>query len=245
MVHDLLALDQGMSNLIPIEILRSRVAREIRAAILRGELAPGSHVKQEELAAQLGVSREPVRQALLVLQREGLVLAQPNRRAMVAPLDRQLINDVYGFREAVETTVVAMLARLPAFDVTPLREIIARGRAAVGQGDLSALLHLDMIFHTTMYEAAGNRVIVEVMHGQWSHIRRLLEMVLGRANYRQKVWDEHEAIVNEIAARRVAAARNVSGRHIRSARRMLLSVFGTTSAATSAARGRRDAKLTP
>jgi len=244
MVHDLLALHQGMSNLIPLEILPARVAREIRAAILRGELAPGSHVKQEELAAQLGVSREPVRQALLVLQREGLVHAQPNRRAMVAPLDRQLINDGYGFRETVETTVVATLARLPSFDVTPLREIIARGRAAVGQGDLSELIHLDMIFHTTMYEAAGNRVIVEVMHGQWSHIRRLLAMVLGRANYRQKVWDEHEAIVREIAARRVAAAKNVTGRHIRQARRMMHPMFGTTSAATLAAGERRDAEKT-
>ena len=118
-------------NRIPIEILRARVAQEIRSAILRGDLPPGSFVKQEDLASQLGVSREPVRQALLLLQREGLVHAEPNRRAIVAPVDRQLISDVYGFREAVETTVVATLARLPQFDVTPFRDIIARGRTAV------------------------------------------------------------------------------------------------------------------
>jgi len=126
---------------------------------------------------------------------------------------------------------------------TTIAEINVRGlnlaTEIIGKFDF-----VDMIFHTTMYEAAGNRVIVEVMHGQWSHIRRLLAMVLGRANYRQKVWDEHEAIVREIAARRVAAAKNVTGRHIRQARRMMLSMFGTTSAATLAAGERQDAEKT-
>jgi len=222
-------------NRIPIEILRARVAQEIRMAILRGDLAPGSHVKQEDLAEQLGVSREPVRQALLLLQREGLVHAQPNRRATVAPLDRQFISDVYGFREAVETTVVAMLARLPTFDGAPFRDIIARGRTAVRQGDRSALIHLDMSFHTSLYEAAGNQVIIEVMRGQWSHIRRVMAMVLNRAAYRQKVWDEHEAIVRSICAGRVPSAIAAAGRHIRAARKMLLSRFDAAGPATAAA----------
>lgn len=222
-------------NRIPIEILRARVAQEIRTAILRGDLPPGSRVKQEDLAAQLGVSREPVRQALLLLQREGLVRAQSNGRATVAPVDRQLISDVYGFREAVETTVVAMLARLPKFDVTPLRDIIARGRTAVRQGDLSALIHLDMSFHTSLYEAAGNQVIIEVMRGQWSHIRRVMAMVLDRAAYRQKVWDEHEVIVRAICAGRVASATAAAGRHIRAARKMLLAIFDAAMTAKPAA----------
>jgi DNA-binding GntR family transcriptional regulator len=220
---------QGL-NRIPVEVLRARVAQEIRMAILRGDLSPGSLVKQEDLASQLGVSREPVRQALLLLQREGLVHAQPNRRAIVAPVDHQLISDVYGFREAVETMVVETLARLPGFDVAPLRDVIGRGRAAVRHGDLPALIHLDMSFHTSLYEAAGNQVIVEVMRGQWSHMRRVMAMVLGRAAYRQKVWDEHEAIVQAIQAGRVAAASAAAGRHIRAARKMLLSVFDAMAA---------------
>jgi DNA-binding GntR family transcriptional regulator len=220
-------------NRIPIEILRARVAQEIRMAILRGELPPGSHVKQEHLAAQLGVSREPVRQALLLLQREGLVHAQPNRRAMVAPLDRQLISDVYGFREAVEAAVVAMLAQAPNFDATPLHEIIARGRTAVRQGDRSKLIQLDMTFHASLYEAAGNQVIIEVMRGQWSHIRRVMAMVLARASYRQRVWDEHEAIVRNICAGRAASASAAASRHIRAAKKMLLSVFDATAVANA------------
>jgi DNA-binding GntR family transcriptional regulator len=219
---------------IPVEILRARVANEIRTAILRGDLAPGSRVKQERLAAELGVSREPVRQALLQLQREGLVHAQPNRSAQVAPLDRQFIADLYAFREAVETTVVATLARAPQFDVTPLQALIARGRTAVREGDLPALIDLDMCFHTTLYEAAGNHVIVEVMRGQWSHIRRVMAMVLDRAIYRQKVWDEHQAILKAIHARRVSSAKAAAGVHVRGARTMLLSLFDAPKQAASA-----------
>jgi len=212
-------------NRLPVEILRARVANEIRAAILRGDLAPGSRVKQEDLAAQLGVSREPVRQALLLLEREGLLHAQPNRSALVAALDRQVISDLYEFREAVDTAVVAMLARAPRFDVTSLQEVIARGRKAVRDGDLPALIDLDTSFHTSLYEAAGNHVIVDVMRGQWSHIRRVMAMVLDQGAYRQKVWDEHEAILEGIRARRVSSATAAAGRHVRDARKMLLSLF--------------------
>jgi DNA-binding GntR family transcriptional regulator len=76
-----------------------------------------------------------------------------------------------------------------------------------------------------LYEAAGNQVIVEVMRGQWSHIRRVMAMVLDRAAYREKVWDEHEAILQAIHARRVAVATAAAGRHVRDARKMLLSLF--------------------
>jgi DNA-binding GntR family transcriptional regulator len=223
-------------NRLPVEILRARVANEIRAAILRGDLAPGSRVKQEDLAAQLGVSREPVRQALLLLEREGLVHAQPNRSALVAALDRQVISDLYEFREAVDTAVVAMLARARRFDMTSYQELIARGRKAVRDGDLPALIDLDTRFHTSLYEAAGNHVIVDVMRGQWSHIRRVMAMVLEQGAYRQKVWDEHEAILQAIRARRVSAATAAAGRHVRDARKMLLSLFDAASPPKQAAK---------
>ena len=210
-------------NRIPIEILRARVAGEIRAAILRGDLPPGSRVKQEDLAGKLGVSREPVRQALLLLQREGLVQAEPNRGALVAPLDRERISDVYGLREAVETTVVATLARRPAFDIEPFRRIIERGRAAAQKRDLPALIDLDMSFHIGLYEADGNRVMIDLLRAQWTHMRRLMSMVLDEGSYRDEIWDEHEEIVMAIKARKVVHASALTGRHIREAKGFMLS----------------------
>lgn len=219
-------------NRIPVDILRARVAQELRIAILRGDLTPGSRIKQEHLAAQLGVSREPVRQALLLLQREGLVHAQPNRGASVAPLDSQLISDVYGLREALETAAVATLARSSRFDVRPFRDLIARGRVAVRQRDFRALVDLDMSFHTSLYEAAGNRVVVEVMRGQWSQIRRIMSLVADHFTYRQKIWDEHQAIVEAIHARKVVPAIAAATRHIRAARELLIESFDASAPAT-------------
>jgi len=210
---------------VPTEVLRERVAQEVRTAILRGDLQPGSPVKEDDLAAQLGVPRQPVRHALQLLEREGLVHFQPNRTARVAPLDRRVIADVYVFREALETSTVVMLARRPKFDAKPFRQIIARGRAAVRQRDYTALIDLDMSFHTGLYEAAGNRVVIDVMRSQWSHIRRGLGMVLDQAAYRLKIWEEHEGIVNAIAARKVALAAAAAGHHIRAARDTLLAAF--------------------
>jgi DNA-binding GntR family transcriptional regulator len=210
---------------ISFEILRARVAQAIRTAILRGELPPGCRVTQEQLAEQLGVSREPVREALVLLQREGLVHAQPNRRATVATLDRKLINDVYAFREAVEASVVGTLARLPTLDLAAGRQIVARGRVAVPEGDLAALIDLDMAFHTFLYESSGNRVVVDVMNGQWGHIRRVMAMVLGRSAYRQKVWDEHEGILDAIWRHRPSVASARAGIHVRAAKEVLLALF--------------------
>ena len=218
---------------ISFEILRARVAQAIRTAILRGDLPPGCRVTQEQLAAQLGVSREPVRQALALLQREGLVDAQPNRRATVAILDRQLISDVYAFREAVEASVVGTLARFPELDLAAGRQIVARGRLAVQDGDLAALIELDMAFHTFLYESSGNRVVVDVMSGQWGHIRRVMAMVLGRSAYRQKVWDEHEGILDAIGRHRPSAAAARAGSHVNAAKEMLLALFDAAPPACS------------
>jgi DNA-binding GntR family transcriptional regulator len=93
-------------------VLPVRATEEIRGAILSGALLPGTRIKQEELAARLGVSREPVRRALLLLQREGLVSTAPGRTATVASLDRRFIADVYELREVIEGLVAATVAKL-------------------------------------------------------------------------------------------------------------------------------------
>jgi len=147
-----------------------RAADEIREAILSGALVPGTRIKQEELAARLGVSREPVRQALLLLQREGLVSTDPGRTAAVTSPDRRFVADVYEFREVIDGLVAATVAKLAAPDLTRFDEIVARGREAVRLRHLRRLIELDIAFHTGLYEAANNRVLIDVMRDQWNHI---------------------------------------------------------------------------
>jgi DNA-binding GntR family transcriptional regulator len=203
-------------------VMPVRAADEIRGAILSGALLPGARIKQEELAARLGVSREPVRQALLLLQREGLVSTAPGRTATVASLDRRFITDVYEFREVLEGLVAATVAKLSAPDLTRLDEIVARGREAVRARNLPRLIELDIAFHTALYEAANNRVLIEVMRDQWNHIRRVMAMVLGETGYRNRAWDEHAAILRAIRSGQPRSARAVAAHHTRAAKLMLL-----------------------
>lgn len=203
-------------------IVADTVTAEIRQAILNGTLAPGSRVRQEALAAQLGVSRAPIRQALLVLERDGLVHRDGRRGAVVAPLDADLISDIYEFRAAVDAYAASALATRGDFDPAPFRRIIVEGRTAVRAGDLSRLIELDSRFHIGLYEAAGNRVMVQVMRAQWTHIRRAMAVTLTISGYPRQVWDEHAAIVNAIARRQVRRAGELARAHTTNARAILI-----------------------
>ena len=206
-----------MKAIEPQPMVSTRAAAEIRTAILNGSLLPGSRVRQEELAAKLGVSREPIRKALLVLEREGLVNNVLNRGAIVAPIDLPLINDIYEFRETVEAYVAGKVAALPDFDVDELQKIVAQGRKAVRSGALDKLIDADLAFHTALYEASGNKVVLEVMQTQWGHIRRAMLTVLNSVGHRKQVWDEHEALLDAIANRDVAKAKSLAAAHIHGA----------------------------
>jgi DNA-binding GntR family transcriptional regulator len=203
-------------------VMPVRAAEEIRGAILSGALLPGTRIKQEELAARLGVSREPVRQALLLLQREGLVSTAPGRTATVARLDRKVIADLYEFREVIDGLVAAKLAKRPGADLATFDEIVARGREAVRARNVRRLLELDIAFHTGLYEAADNRLLIEIMRDQWNHIRRLVAMVLIDTRYRERIWQEHGAIVEAIRSGKAARARAAAAEHARGSKLMLL-----------------------
>jgi DNA-binding GntR family transcriptional regulator len=102
-----------MQQIATEPMMSTRALSEIRAAILNGSLAPGSRIRQEDLAAKLGVSREPIRHALVLLEREGLIKSVPNHGVVIAPVHPQLINDVYEFRETVDCAKSSFAASAP------------------------------------------------------------------------------------------------------------------------------------
>jgi DNA-binding GntR family transcriptional regulator len=205
-----------MNPISPQPMFSSRAAEEIREAILNGNLPPGSRIRQEELAARLGVSREPIRQALAVLEREGLV-TNVNRGAIVAPYDIKMIEEIYEFRQAIESSIAGKVAARKDFDPLKLREIVMLGRKAVQDGLMDRLIDLDLDFHSELYRASQNRVVADVMQTQWGHIRRAMRMTLTIQNYRKQVWDEHEAILEAIVHGKVARARTLAAAHTRHA----------------------------
>ena len=127
------------------------VVDQLRSAILSGALRPGSRIKQEALADQLGVSRAPVRQALLVLEREGLIKSGVTG-AIVAPVDRTMIVDLYAFRGIIESYVASTLAAQRDFNPKRHNRVVGAGRRAALAGDVSRLIELDLEFHTGLYK---------------------------------------------------------------------------------------------
>jgi DNA-binding GntR family transcriptional regulator len=199
---------------------------QIRTAILNGSLPPGTRIAQEELASKLGVSREPVRQALVVLEREGLVSYTAGRAAVVALIDPSFIADIYEFREIIEAYAAAKAAMQPNFNPKPLRKIIADGRSARQAGNHEMVIDADLRFHSSIYEVSSNRVVNEVMRAQWSHIRRAMLMSVNVRGYRHETWEEHAAIVEAILEGDVSKAKRLAAVHCRNARIAITSTLG-------------------
>lgn len=219
------ALDPETKTMRTIEIqpdMSEAVTSEIRGAILDGTLAPGSRIKQEALAAELRVSRAPVRQALIVLTRDGFLQTARHRGTIVAPLDPLFISDIYHLREAIEGYAVAKLATRVRFDPGPLQEVVAAGRKAVASGDLLRIIELDLAFHMGLYDALGNQPLKNVMSAQWWHFRRAMAATLSISGYRKRVWNEHAAILKAIAVGQPGRAQALSIAHTRKAREVLL-----------------------
>ncbi len=194
---------------------------ELRIAILTGVLPPGHRIKPEQLARQLGVSRMPVRQALSILEREGLVKNDRWRGTVVTPLDAALILNIYDLRGILERAVAANVAQ-QNFDSSKVRGIIAVGRQVASAGDITRNLELDLSFHTELYDAFDNPVLSEVMVGLWGHVRRVMHAAVISPEYRTEAWDQHEAIIDAIDARDPERAAAVAGDHIASASRVAL-----------------------
>jgi DNA-binding GntR family transcriptional regulator len=214
------------------------VANQIRAAILDGGLRPGSKIAQDDLAEELGVSRLPVRQALLVLQREGLVFLDHGRGAVVAPLDIKFISDLFDYRAVVDGYVAAALAGRASFDPSRLRHIVHEGQDAARRGESRRDLVMD--FHTAQYEAVGNQVLVRIMKPLLDHVQRVVTFVQASTSspvgQRQpkaaagkrlpglrsqiETWEEHEKIVHAIARHHVGLARALARSHVERVRQV-------------------------
>jgi DNA-binding GntR family transcriptional regulator len=212
------------------------VVHELRTAILTGALPPSHRLKPEELAGKLGVSRMPVRQALSILEREGLVKTDRWRGTVVTALDSELILNIYDLRGILERAVAAGVAQ-KSFDSSQVRGIISVGRQAAASGDIPRSLELDLDFHTALYDAFGNQVLCGVMVGVWGHVRRVMHAAVIAVEYRSQIWDEHEAIVDAIDSRDSQRASTVAGEHIANASRVAIANLEAMNRRTSQAIG--------
>ncbi len=207
-----------MQSLKPQKTLVERVYESILDAICDGTLAAGTRVTQDELAARLEVSRQPVMTALGMLKQQGFLIERGRRGLCVAPADRARFDAIYEFRSAVEPLAASLAARRRTPDlIRRARAVVAEGRRVAAAGDAKAALQADVDFHSLIYEASGNPLIIDSMQTHWQHLRRSMGEVLRRPRFAQKVWKEHAAIVDALAAGDADEAARLIGAHVREA----------------------------
>jgi DNA-binding GntR family transcriptional regulator len=186
-----------LTRLNPSPDLVDQVYRALLEAIRDGSLAPGARLTQEDIAQQLAVSRQPVLQALRLLKKDGLVMDAPGRGLQVAPLEPEVVGQVYQVRGALDA-LAARLAAQQQYRIAP--EIIAQGRKAAAGRDIDAMIEADIAFHSAIYAGSGNPLIAGSAQLHWHHVRRVMGAVLQHSPQRESLWDEHQAIADAIAA---------------------------------------------
>jgi DNA-binding GntR family transcriptional regulator len=191
-------------------LLRDDVYTRLRDAIVDGTLLPGERLRDQELAAWLGVSRTPVREALLQLGQAGLVLAAPGRSTTVATLDARSLMGAQSVVAAMHRLAVEQAVPLlrPA-DLAAMREANARFAEALRQGDPDAAIAADDDFHGIPVRAAGNPAAETVLEQFTPALRRLERMRFSSLSGRASVA-LHDRLVELCEAGDVEAAAAVS-----------------------------------
>ena len=195
--------------------LADQVHEAILEGIAEGALPPGSRIIQEQLARELGVSRQPVQQALQVLRRQGVVAEAPGRGLIVAPLDAERVEKMYDVRAVMEG-----LACRKAAENHPERAreegaaYLAAGREAVASGSKTRMIAADIAFHTFLYELSENPLIAPAMEAHWSYAQRVMGEVLSKADHPAEIWDQHARLLELVADGRGDAAEEAARRHI-------------------------------
>ena len=231
-------LRSTVQTLKPGPTLIEQAYEEILEAICSGRLAPGERLNQDALAGRLGISRQPVGQALSVLKAQGFVRDTGRRGLIVAPLEREFFRAIYELREALDSLAASLAARrCKPGDATEGRKLLAEGRRAVRSGRVDELIEADMRFHLWICRVAGNPLLSDTMRLYWNHLRRAMGEVLQQRSRRDQIWEEHEAILQGIIKGDPAAAAQRASAHARAASKGILMLPSAQPLA-----GRRDRK---
>jgi DNA-binding GntR family transcriptional regulator len=235
--------DDAGSALIPARrrSLGEDVADRLRDAILHGELAPGEHLREEELASRLQVSRGPVRAALALLEREGLTRSSHHRGVVVAELSEEDLFEVYTLRSALELLAVRLVVqRGTEEDLQAIRESLTRFASAMSKRiNARDAARLDLEFHDSIFAGAHHARLQQA----WAEIRVatykfLLSRNMANPDWRDVTVTGHMDIVAALESRNEAAAVKIDADHIEAAHARIRAAYKGDSEAEAKAMAR-------
>ncbi len=184
--------------------LREQVAEQIRIAIIEGRLKPNDHIVETTITEQLGVSRTPVREALIILERESLVVSVPNRGCFVRAFNADDIRALFSMRVALENFAAELIInQLNSVDYAALNVLISRQNDAITAADFKQVRSTDMSFHQYLITISHHPHLMR----NWQEIVAQIAAVLyiraeGQANYNEYLAiQDHQHILEGYIAR--------------------------------------------
>lgn len=205
-------LELNMDACLP---LRDVVFRTLREGILKGELKPGERLMELQLASRLGVSRTPIREAIRMLELEGLAVTIPRRGAMVAKMTEKDMEDVLQIRKCLDELAV----RLSCDKMTPeqlkaLYLALKKFEESTRSQDVKQIAQADVEFHDTIYKAADNPKLLTLLNNLREQMYRYRLEYLKDASAYPRLIAEHQEIYDGLARKDKEQVIRVTGKHI-------------------------------
>lgn len=173
--------------------LRDEVVRQVRVAIIEGRLKPGDHIIEKKLTDELGVSRTPVREALILLEREGLVISEPHRGSFVRIFSEDDIQHIFSMRVTLENFAAELVIQdLQEDDFQFLASAIDEQRHAIEADNFKTVRRIDMSFHQYIIERSCHPLLIR----NWSELVAQIAAVLYMRAEAVPNYDEYLAIAD-------------------------------------------------
>ena len=212
--------------------LQPNLVDQVKDALLEeitsGKLSPGERIIQEQIAQALGVSRQPVQQALLLLRNQGVLKDAPGRGLIVAPLDADHVEHIYEMRAVIEGLACRLAASHRADQARKQgMALIEAGRKAVAGGSVAKMIAADIRFHEFLYELSGNPLIGPAMDTHLTYTQRVMGEVLVQDQAPRDIWDQHARILEAIVAGQAEEAEHLAKEHLMQASHFMVSRLKT------------------
>ncbi|MBY6048825.1 GntR family transcriptional regulator [Vannielia litorea] len=210
------------------KLLPEQIAKRLRREILRGTLRPGASIKERDNAAELGVSRTPMREAIRILSLEGLVELRPSRSPIVAdPTWKEVVDNLEVLKALELLSGELAVAHASEADIDAAAAVQARMEKLAPTTDEIDLFEVDMEFHSALVRASGNPALAETHSTYLAKLwrARFLGSRIGRSQ--QRVFDEHNGIIQGLRDRDRRKVKSTISAHLDALRRQIRRHFDT------------------
>lgn len=197
------------------ESLAKMAYEAIRQSILSGQWNIGELYNEKAIAADLGISRTPVREALLELASQDLIIFLPRRGLMINRFTRRDVDEIFEVRKAIELAAVEKIVKTsPPFDLFEIEESLLNQRKAVRQKDYLAFMEADRLFHTAISELTNNRRIIAILDNIRDMIHVMGAKALALEGRALEVIEEHQTICEAVKKGNIEEARRAMAYHL-------------------------------